>query len=517
MANFTYPSRDIDRPALLLSYLGSHWQSVYGGQQQIRTIVQARGRVANQTAIDLREAVDAVSRLTVPVYHTDHWYRLVLRESARNAGVTAPIYGDGWVYGNQPETGVILKYGSPEGLFSSFAIDSDIRDVRYVFNRLTSPSLTYVKNLDFTIADGVITFRENPFNNPLVAIRQIYEGSEVVDREIALWLFRAQVDVGDIYEQHAFPIKLQLPSSERYRDFVNAVRDGVTEGGAGKHLVLGFEALTDTPVVASDGEVVEYIVTDERHLLIITDKQAYKFPTGAVPIVEVGDIVDQYDQLVDTVRFIEFHNGTVPDDLISIELGKGLLPAGYMGGISWRNKRVPVVVDDNGIFTRVEWELGGFPGDITKFWDDFHSNGVLNPPTLAQLLDQRTNKAGEPGPGALPTSINPLEFLAQNVLRHHAFVVKVKLTQFGDAALGIKHARHLRRIIPPHTHMILVVELAVDNETITMEGAGDELTPGYEEAPILQPALEPIEETIDGSAFITTGTPTLSYTEGQCI
>ena len=89
MAEYVYPSRDIDKPHLLLSYLGSHWASVYRGQQQIRAITQNRGRVGNQTAITLQEAVDAVSRFTVPVYHTDHWYRLVLAESDLNSAQVA--------------------------------------------------------------------------------------------------------------------------------------------------------------------------------------------------------------------------------------------------------------------------------------------------------------------------------------------------------------------------------------------------------------------------------------------
>ena len=517
MAEYVYPARDIDRPDLLLSYLGSHWASVYRGQRQIRAIAKNRGRAANQTAINLQEAVDAVSRFTVPIYHTDHWYRLVLAESDLNsAQVATPKYGASFVYGTDPFTGVQIKYGTPQNLYSAFPLPSGIKDTGFIFNRLTSPSLSLVKNLDYLLADGVITFRENPFNNPLISTREVYKDGAVVDREIVLWLFRAQIDGQDIYNQHGYVINLQLDSSSLYRDLVNGIRDAVSEGAASRQLEDAIAAITDTPIVRNASEVVEYILKDERHLLVITDLEVYKYPHNAMAIVSVGDTVTAGNQLVDTVEFIEFHDGTVPSDLVSLVMGHGFLPGGYLGGISWPNKTVSLVVDTSGIFTRVEWELGGFPGDLEKFWDDFHANGVLNPPTLAQLLDVRANPVGEPGAASLPATVNPLEFLVQNVLRNHAFIVRIKHTRLGKNALSLANFRHLRRIIPPHTHMIVVVELAVDDETITMEAPGTETAPGFEEAPVLGPGLEPIDETIDGSTLIT-GTPTLKYTEGYCV
>ena len=310
-----------------------------------------------------------------------------------------------------------IKYGVAQNLYSAFPLPSDVKGAGFIFNRLTSPSLSLVKNLDYLLSDGVITFRENPFNNPLISSRDVYKDGVVVDREIVLWLFRAQIDVQDIYKQHGYVINLKLDSSSRYRDLVNGIRDAVSEGAATRQLEDAIAAITDTPIVRNESEVVAHVLTDSRSQLVITDKEVYKYPLSATPIVSVGDTVRAGDQLVDTVEFIEFHDGTVPSDLVSLVVGSGLLPGGYLGGISWPNKTVDVVVDTSGIFTRVEWELGGFPGDIEKFWDDFNADGVLNPPTLAQLLDKRANPVGEPTAGSLPTTINPLEFLAQNVLR----------------------------------------------------------------------------------------------------
>lgn len=517
MAKYVYVDRDIDSPATLLYYLGSHWNSVYGGQQQIRTIVYARGRVGHQTDIERQEAVDSVSRLTVPVFHTDHWYQLILRESERNSALAAtPRYGAERSPGEPLRYGDGgLRYGRPLNRYFQFPAPSDLRDADFAFNRLISPSRSLTKHLDFYLTDGVIVFRENPFDSSLVSVRDVYENGQVVDREATLWLFRAKRDREYIYRRHGYVLGFQLPSSRNYRDLMNALRDGVVEGGSGKPLEEAVAAICDTPIARGD-ETVEHVARDARSLLVITDQHVYRYPLNASPIVSAGDQVRAGDQLVDTVQFIEFGDGTVPATLTALEIGEGLLPAGYLGGLTWPNREVAVEVDTSGIFTRVEWELGGFPGDIEKFWDDFHANGVFNPPTLAQLLDRRSNQVGEPSAAALPATINPLGFLAANVLRNHAFVVKIKHTCCGPRALPMETLRHLRRIIPPHTHMLIVMELAADSETITMDGPGDESSAGYEESPLLGPGLEPIEETITGDVQISHA-PTLSYTEGQCI
>ncbi|MCH8854620.1 MAG: hypothetical protein IID41_18485 [Planctomycetes bacterium] len=110
----------------------------------------------------------------------------------------------------------------------------------------------------------------------------------------------------------------------------------------------------------------------------------------------------------------------------------------------------------------------------------------------------------------------PLEFLIKNVLRNNAFVVKIRVNKQGPNRIPLSHSQQLRKIIPPHTAMILIVELVVPDEIITMDGTGDDLIPGFEEAPVLGPALEPITETITGSNQISED-PSLRYVNGVCV
>lgn len=524
MAAFKYPGRDIDRPETLIGFLGTHWNNAYDGREQVKGLMGSRGRLEYQKQIGLQEAIDNVSRFEQPLFHRDHWFLLKLRETQRNAGDIAILkYGDAdfnAVYDTDPVTGVLYKYGTPNNTQSIFPLAAEVVNVPYILSSFDDPTASLTLGLDYFLSsnDDAIVFRNNPFDDTRFLIEDIYDEGIVVDREITLWCFRSQHRQDLVYRQFGYVVGLALNSSAEYRDYVNAIWDAAVDGTAVKQVDQAVAAMTDTPIVVNDTEVVEHVTRDERHTLIITDTHVYRYPLNAVPIVSVGDTVRLADQLVDTVQIFEFHDGTVPDitELRGLELSGGFLIDGFEGGISWTNDSVAVSVDTSGMFTRVEWPLGGFVGDVAEFWDQVHARGVENPPTLAQLLDTRTNQVGEPGASNLPATINPLEFLIQNVLRNNAYVVRVNITRQGDKALPFDVSRKLRSVIPPHTAMLLVVELAVDEETITLDAPGDTVSFGMSESLASGDALEPIEETLDLTTMFEE-CPVLHYTGGLCI
>lgn len=529
MAEYTYPSRDIDKPGVLKSYLGSHWDSAFGNTFQVEKLVQARGRAEMQKVTRLQESVQTVGRFGAPIFHTDRWQLITLRETDKNNSEVATLrYGEivessgqPAVYGNDPTTGVEYKYGVGQGLYATFPIEATIVETPFIFNRLTEPSLTLTDGFDYFIDtdNNSITFRNDPFKNSLFAVDNVYENGVIVDREIRLWAFNVSIDEDYIYRHFGYVVGLDLPSSQPYLDYVNSVWDAAVEGTGGKQIEAAFAAATDTPIVETESETIEHVVKDSRHLLVISDKRVYRYPLSAVSVVSVGDTVRAGDQLVDTVTIFEFHDGIVPssEDLVGLQLDRGMLAGVFADGITFHNREVDVTVDTSGIFTRVEFEVGGFVGDVTKFWDDFHNRGIDSPPTLAQLLDQRVTKVGEPGPSNLPATINPLEFLIQNVLRNNAYVVKIKVTRQGEHALPLSKLRQLRKMVPPHTAMIILLELAVTEEVITMDGAGSDTEAGFEEAPELLNGLEPVTEEVINSDSFVTESPSLKHTEGICL
>lgn len=522
MADYVYPRSDLDRPQRILELLGTHWSSTYGGSKVVEDLVRARAEEAAQTHLDLLEAVAAVSRLTVRVFHTDNWYLLTLLESEVNgAEISIRAYGDDAVYGGHLGGGTELRYGTPHGIgLYSFPLPAELKDVKLVFNRITAPSVTLTSGLDFIVdpVRGAIHFRGNPFTNDWIAKRDVYAGDEVVNREVGLWVFRGQFDWQAVYAHFGYLLKLKMQSSEGYRELLNAILDGIVRGSNYLAIAAAFSVLADAPIVVDPEETVEAIWTEPgRRLLIATDKRIYRYGELAEPNVVVGDTVRAGDQLTDAYTIYEFNRGQLSADLRAVTLDRRVLTTGYYDGVTFVNEEVPVVVDTSGVFTKVSFELGGWPGDVVKFWTDFHVRGVQAGETLAHLLDTRTNKVGEPVATNLPAIINPLKFLVENVLRDNAYVVKLKPRRFGEDALGVAWVRELRRIIPPHTICIVIVELDAPGDVVTMDGAGDENGAGYEESHASYYGAEGPSDVLDPDTLIAEEEPILRHVAGVCL
>lgn len=510
MAEYVFPTSEYDQSRVLLELLGTFWSDTYP-DQLVEDLMVAYALAANQSHADMLDLVAACSRFDVPVHKIQKWYHLVLKESDHNtdAGTSMSVYGSGIVYGNQPGTGEQLKYGVPWFPYSVFPLPANLVNCPFIFNRITQPSVSLVLGVDYIIdtENQVIVFKDNPFENSNVATRDVYSAGEVTDTEASLWMFCPAFDAGDVYTQFAYPWRFELPSSNGYRDTVNSMWDGLVRGSAAQDIRGAISAICDVPL-AQGAETVEVVTTDHNHLLVITDQNVYRFNPDATALVSVGDTVHADEPLVDSLQFYEFNQGDY-GDLSAVTLGEGFLPAGYYDSVSFYNETADLEVDTSGVFTKVSFHVGGWPGDVEKFWDDFHTKGVAQGQTLAHLLDQRTNKVGEPQASNLPATINPLEFVAENVLRNNAFAVKIVVNCLGDNAVPLAHLSHLRRLIVPSTVMLLALELAApDDDVILTEYTAETQEPYL--------AGEPYGESFSLPSYVDE-TFTAQYVEGYCI
>lgn len=508
---------ELDDAERLLSLLGSNWSESYRGREQVATYLLGVAREEQQKEQQLREAVDCLSRERVPLYRTDLWYPLTLKESERNrTDASLPVYGEGHRYGQASPP--LHYHQAVAGAASVFPAPAELVQAPLLCNRQTDPSRVLVHGLDFMLEPKRqrLVLRANPFDDPQLPSRTIHRDDGSTDRELLLWVFRGQFAAPYLAQHWGYLLGLDdLPASENLKAFVNALLDAAVRGAAELHFRKALAALVDAPVALAEGEVVQQLARDGRHLLVLTDQHAYRCHPDATAVVAVGDVLHEGDFLDDTLTLHQFQRGQVPPQLRGVELGRGWLAAGYLGGLSFANQDVPLVVESDGVYTKLSWELGGWEGDVRRFFDQLHARGLANPPTLAQLLDQRAQPSGEPAAANLPATINPLAFVAANVLRNHAFVVQLRAHQQGPAALPLPLVRLLRRLLPPQTGMLLVTELAGAGEAVTMDGPGDDQGPGFAENPTVYSAFEREGETVDLDALCTEA-PRLQYLEPTC-
>lgn len=518
MSTYSYPANDLEQADRLLALLGTHWQYTYQGQSLVRSYVAARAQEEAQSHLNLLETIAALCRLEVPLFHTDNWYMLTLRESERNSD---PLrYGEGAVYGTQA-TGEQYFYGvSAERPIYHYPIPDNLADVTAVFNRITSPSLTWTYGADYIIDRQAnrIVFREDPLRSDLVAKRTVFvDDVGTTDQEAALWLFKGQFDLNLAYEQFGYVLKLYTATSNPgYSALMNAIFDALVEGSAAKHVELALSAMAGIPLVQEAQEQVEFIQTDRNNLVIATDKHAYRYNRADVARVAVGDIVHAGDCLTTAIQVYEFNRGAVPSSLRSLTVDEGFI-TGYVDGLTFKNEDVPLVVEEgvNGK-TKISFELGGFITDVEKFWDDVHARGVAEGTTLANLLDVRgPTAATEPTAASLPATVNPLQFLIENILRFNSFAVVIHTSRTGRDAFGFQNVASLRKILPPWTTAFIIHELDCQ-DTVTLGGsAGSASAPGYVEDASTFTATDTISEAVDGSSQLAEYV-TIRLVEGMC-
>jgi hypothetical protein len=514
MAYYAYPQTSLDNAQFLLSLLGSFWTNTYEGQDLVQGTVFARGQCDANAYRQFLELIASCSRYHIPIYHTSQWHFLAFKASDVNGAdsVAQYAYNTGLVFAANQD----LAYGVPQGSTCyAVPIPEGLADVPLVFNRITSPSLSLVKNVDYWVVPGAIVFRDNPFSNPLVPTQDLYDsGGNIVDQQAGLWLFRGKFDWDQVYQQFGYALGLRLASSEGYKELVNAILDVFTLGATASNLHAAWSAITGIPLTQANGEVVTLVDADAHSVIVATNQNMYQFPLGSNVIVAVGQTVNRGDPLVDTLQFYEFGQGNVPADLDCLAVGKGILANGYLDSLVFSNQAMPTTVttDPNGL-TRITFPVDGYPGDVEKFWDDVQARGVMYGATLAHLLDVRPNPIGEPEAASLPAAINPLGFLCQNLLRYHVVVVSVRADLLGPAALGMSAVPALRRIVPAEKAMVVVTNCSTA-DTIDPTQAGSATQPGYTEELTFYPCW-PVVEAVDPASMVVENVRTYQIV-GRC-
>jgi hypothetical protein len=492
MATFTYPQSDLDRSRVLLSVLGSFWRRTYAARDQVRSYVDGTAETVAQTYRNLLETAAALSRYEIPLFHVENWAPIALKKSEMNTGdVGAARFDSGLFAFNDG----LAKFDQPAAQpYFAFPRPADLVGVAQLFNKLVFPTVAMSEKADYVIDinRNALVFAENPFNNPALLRKPIYDGNQIVDEEIVVWGFRGHFDYQYVFKQFAYALGIRLATSQGYKDLTNAVITGLLNGGADSaSLDLAVSALTGV-AVAQDDETVEVVQLDSHGLFIATDKNVYRFTPGANPVVAVDDKLTPGDQLVDAVKIVELTSGAVPAAITALALDSGFLSACFWGDLVFENKDVPLEVDTahpSG-YTYVSFGLGGFPADVTRFFDEIHARGVeqaIRPPencppgirrhTLAHILDARaqpeyvadpqTYPVDEPTAAHLPAVINPLRFVVANILRNNVFLIQIKSAGLGQNRLGLYNIRHLRQMLPPHTAMVVIYELGGLRDTIS--------------------------------------------------
>lgn len=507
-----YPVYDKFGDALIRT-IGSFWYYYFDDRDALKTIYRAEGHRQGQIYLDYLTLVASISRFNIPVFTTQDWYLLTLKQSDRDQvtnvyGQDDLVYGDGTAYG-AAQTQKIL-FPLPDDEFFG-----ELAQLQYtVYNRVVYPSKTWTAGLDVEIdrTRGVIEFRDDPFASEYVARRDVIdENGDKVDEEIGLWLYRGEFDLDLVWKHWGFAVGLRLQSSEFYKDIVNALWDMYVEGSNIGGFDKIFSASLGIPLVEEPTEEVQRIVVESDRQLVITDKHVYDFSPNANIIVAVGDTLTVGQTMVDDLKIIDLSGNDVDTNTVpALAFNSAFLSGGYFAELTFENRTVSLeyLGTDEDNKAVVTFDIGGFPGDVDLFFEKAQTLGKQSgSQTLAELLDLREHPVGQPLPSDLPATINPMEFVLDALMKNHLILVKVRTAAILDDAPGLSIIRTLRDVIPPQTTFIVYVEVTPDVDTIDLGQAGDEETPGAEDVPTLFDGIPVDDEELGPADEVVAGEP----------
>ncbi len=128
----------------LLTGLSDFWQRLFADSGQLEHLYAGTEVLLGQAYLDLLHDVLTVSLQDTPLFRKEYWQLIQLREDRTR---------------RNPATG---NY--------EVALPEQVVDLRYLFNRIYSPTVSLEVGVDFSVDVGRLVFSENPFAGALAGI-----------------------------------------------------------------------------------------------------------------------------------------------------------------------------------------------------------------------------------------------------------------------------------------------------------------------------------------------------------
>jgi hypothetical protein len=468
----------VERGRAVLSTLGSFWLSLHRDKAMFKQYGIGLSWLLAQRLADMLYTLQSLNRHTLPALEPQTWKRISFRESTFTTSQASSVkYGQGIYYGEGSGAVTIYLFGGGSGSpIKGTDIQVELEQVATLTNTPIAASMCLVYGTDFWIENGGLFFRANPFDNPAAPVVEIYDtAGTLVDREITLWGFNAQLNIQAMSDHFGTIIGVTGGNGDEYNTLINAAFDALMDGPSTASFVDMVASVFGVPFTRTDGEVVQDSTIAGDELVIATDKNVYCFNKAATSLVTVGQVLDKGQALTDAVQIL-----TTPRELANLDgltIDNRLASSLGSHAIAFPNADYPITITTQYAKTKVSTTLLGNPAVIRKFWTDAHVRGVAAGTTLADALDQRTDPETEPGVADLPPTLNPLTLLLQE-LGHSLLVVKVKMAAVGDRRPNAALGDLLHRVLPSRYITLLIIEHPAFEEYIELSDQFSASLPG---------------------------------------
>ena len=458
------------------NYLSSFWFQMFSDPEMVIGIGDAYARQLSQHYQDFAETVNSVSVRDIDPFHTELVYPIFIRQSEFSVGIRPLKFGDNAVFGPQPagrtfKEGATLDFGRKAALAPVFYADlpDDLVDAgTTILNRLHNPSVILINGLDYVFQDGVIVFKEDIFNNDLIAKRTAATGDGSADSEIVLWATNVHIEKLQLYRSFGhlfFGKSVKGPALKAALKSIFALYSG---GPSIARLDSFVAVACGFPVTAEASETVMSIERLGTAQIVITDKAAYSVTPSLTlrDSVIVGATLTAGSPLTTATEVIDRVSSPLWwNSIDGITVDKGLMLAG-VPPLGFLNQEYPVTLDGtisvNGVSRQLcRFYLAGTESGIEAFWDKTKELGIASDEFLAEILWTGANLVdgnGDPDYNQ-DLYVNPMQIL-NDLIGDSLIIVKINEDVTSDVASML---RLLRQTIPSFCTIIVLININIED------------------------------------------------------
>ncbi len=353
-------------------------------------------------------------------------------------------------------------------------------DVSMIVDRVSSPSVVYVKNQDFIIDGANLVFLRNPLLGDFSTTAKIGADGEV-EKAAALWLLSARLDTGMLDSLFGGIVGWTSPSTAYAKRLLNRVWDLRVQGATRKNVLGLLTALVDADISDAAGTVGGVWSEAGRNFISVGDA-IYSAPSRFAALKAQNDPVEDGESLFDVV---DIYSGAdpVPESVcLGLCVDSSLTGAGFKDGLVFVNKEVALdyayVAGDPGVVVLEEAPgvlLVSRDGSVESVLEDggLAGTGIVKIPIFdiggdeAAVLAYRRNMAQQCWKLGIdlwtklttgrqpPYTINPMKFVQDCAFGHNMLFIRYTdpaeaLSYIADRCLSL-----LDEMVPAGTSFLL--------------------------------------------------------------
>src|SRR5579859_2801304 len=147
----------------LFGSVGYFWQRMFNDYPVVHGMTMAQADSVTQGYFKLVELLNSYSCYNIPVFETRRWYPLYVYRSSLNNEL---LFGEGVLFG--------AEIGAQDYLFGStvpetsantvsMLVPEELQLAPFIADQIVSPKHVLINGIDYTLANGRLTFNYNPF------------------------------------------------------------------------------------------------------------------------------------------------------------------------------------------------------------------------------------------------------------------------------------------------------------------------------------------------------------------